>query len=239
MKFDARRTLSRAQAREVYDGFARKGHIGGKDTSSGYGGPAVQALLTLASFANARSVFEFGCGQAKLAQLVLKEQPTLRWSSVDQSPEMILRARDAMAPYGERFECALLADGEPSSAAVTKKVDRYVSTYVLDLLSEDDMYSVLDDAAARLHRDGLLLLAGITWGWRDSLKTFAMTLLWETLYRLVPRVVGGCRPQHLVPYLRARGWTVVSTRRTMPTAFPWMVSEVVCARPPGAVGGTA
>ena len=77
MKFDARRTLSRAQAREVYDGFARKGHIGGRDTSSGYGGPAVQALLTLASFANARSVFEFGCGQAKLAQLVLKEQPQL------------------------------------------------------------------------------------------------------------------------------------------------------------------
>ena len=46
--FDGRRTLSRSQAREVYDGFARKGHIGGRDASGGYGGPAVSALLSMA-----------------------------------------------------------------------------------------------------------------------------------------------------------------------------------------------
>ena len=35
--FDARPTLSRAEARSVYDGFAVKGHVGGKDASSATG----------------------------------------------------------------------------------------------------------------------------------------------------------------------------------------------------------
>ena len=51
MLFESRPTLSRAEARSVYDGFAVKGHAGGRDASSGYGGPAVQALLAMAAFA--------------------------------------------------------------------------------------------------------------------------------------------------------------------------------------------
>ena len=237
--FDVRRTISRAQAREVYDGFARKGHIGGRDASGGYGGPAVQALLSMACFAQStQGVFEFGCGQGKLADLVLERHPTLRWSSVDQSPEMVALARKNLQRHGEQFRVDLLPSGNPAedvrTAPTPGSVDRYVSTYVLDLLSEEDMYAVLSDAERRLDKQrGLLLLAGITWGYRDSIKCCLMTLLWELLYRVVPKTVGGCRPQHLVPYLRAKGWTVVETRRTLPTGFPWMVSEVVAARPPG------
>ena len=87
--------------------------------------------------------------------------------------------------------------------------------------------------AGTLHpQRGLLLLAGITWGYRDGWRTGLMTAVWEALYFLRPRTVGGCRPQHLAPYLRARGWTVVDERRTLPVGFPWMVSEVIAARPP-------
>ena len=241
MKFDARRTITRAEARDVYDGFAKKGHIGGRDAGGGYGGPAVQALLTMALFDQASTVYEFGCGQAKLASLVLDEQPHLHWSSVDQSPEMIALARQRMAPHAERFACEILPDGDPATAAApTARVDRFVSTYVLDLLSEDDMCAVLSQAERRLKPDGLLLLAGITWGYRDGWRTFLMTAIWEVLYRVRPRTVGGCRPQALEPYLGAAGWTVVSRARTMPTGFPWMVSEVVAARPPRrAAGGGA
>ena len=235
MRIDGRSTITRAEARDVYDGFARKGHIGGRDASGGYGGPAVSALLTMALFKDATHVFEYGCGQAKLAKLVLADEPALRWSCVDQSPEMVALARQAMAPYGERFACELLADGDPLLANVPPPtVDRFVSTYVLDLLSEDDMDGVLTLAERCLDpQRGVLLLAGITWGYRDGVKVCFMTAVWELLYRIRPRTVGGCRPQKLEPYLLARGWTVESTQRTQPTGFPWMVSEVVAARPPG------
>ena len=57
--FDPRPTLSRSEARAVYDGFATKGHIGGNDVSSGYGGPAVQALLAMAMFTEAKTVIDY------------------------------------------------------------------------------------------------------------------------------------------------------------------------------------
>ena len=228
-----RPVLSRAEARHVYDGFATKGHIGGKDASSGYGGPAVTALLAMAAFTEATSVLDYGCGQGKLAELVLAAQPQLTWRGIDQSPLMARRFEERTAAFGDRASVELLSSGDPTDATVpTKRVDRFVSTYCLDLLSESDMFAVLDLAKRSLRPDGVLLLAGITWGWRDSVKTALMTLVWELLYRVTRRTVGGCRPQHLAPYLRARGWTIVEQRRTMPAGFPWMVSEVISARPP-------
>ena len=230
---DTRPTLSRAEARTVYDGFATKGHIGGKDASSGYGGPAIRALLTMAAFSEANTVLEYGCGQGKLAELVLAERPHLKWRGVDQSPLMIERAKERLAQHQDRVQLELLPSGAPEDVAVQGTCDRFVSTYVLDLLSERDMFAVLDKAEASLDpQRGLLLLAGITWGYRDSLKTFFMTLLWTLLYRFRRKMVGGCRPQKLEPYLIARGWRIERSVRTQPSGFPWMTSEVIAARPP-------
>ena len=218
----------------MYDEFAVKGHTGGRDASSGYGGPAIQALLTMAAFSDASNVLDYGCGQGKLAELVLGDEPHICWRGVDQSPLMVQRSREKLERFGPRVQLELLQHGEPSAVAVAAgSVDRFVSTYCLDLLSERDMYAVINKAQESLHpQRGLLLLAGITWGYRDSIRTFFMTLLWEILYRFRRRAVGGCRPQNLGPYLRALGWTDIRVVRTMPRGFPWMVSEVIAARPP-------
>ena len=235
MRFDSRPTLSREDARAVYDGFAVTGHVGGKDASSGYGGPAVAALLRLAAFASATSVLDYGCGAGKLAEVALSRHGHLRYRGIDQSPQMVLSASERLNPHRDRAQVELLADGEPSAVDVAPgSVDRFVSTYCLDLLAEEDMYAVLDLAEHSLNKEsGLLLLAGITWGYRASLRTFFMTLVWEVLYRVRRKMVGGCRPQLLLPYLRARGWVIVASERTLPVGFPWMASEVICARPPG------
>lgn len=234
--FDSRKTLTRTEAREVYDGFARKGHIGGQDAGGGYGGPAVQALLTMAAFANAGSVLEFGCGGAKLAEAALTEHRELEWRAVDMSCAQLENARARMSRFGTRFSCELLEEGDPAAVTVSEPVDRFVSTYVLDLLNEGDMMGVIDAAERCLdpHR-GILLLAGITWGYQGeaaTVRTFLMTMLWEVLYKIRPRTVGGCRPQLLGPYLEERGWRIVSIERTSPDGFPWMASEVLSARPP-------
>ena len=234
MRPDRRPTLSRREARSVYDGFAVQGHIGGKDAESGYGGPAIQALLTMAAFSAATSVLEFGCGQGKLAELVLARESAIgQWRCVDQSPEMASRASERLRPFGDRATVVQLEDGDPSAVQVEPgSIDRFVSTYVLDLLSEEDMFAVLSTAERSLKPTGLLLLSGITYGYRLSLKTCFMTLVWELLYRFKRKTVGGCRPQLLQPYLESRGWKVISRVQTLPTGFPWMASEVICATPP-------
>jgi len=228
-----RPTLTRTEAAAVYDNFAVTGHAGGRDASSGYGGPAVKALLTMAAFSQAKTVLDFGCGAGKLAELVLEQQPDLQWRGVDQSKLMVKAARQRLARFGDRVNIEYLERGEPRDLEMAPaSVDRFVSTYCLDLMSEDDMFAVLDQAQHSLRPSGLLLLAGITWGYRLSLKTFFMTLVWELLYRFRRKTVGGCRPQNLEPYLLARGWTVVQSVRTRPAGFPWMASEVIVAKPP-------
>jgi SAM-dependent methyltransferase len=185
-----------------------------------------------------QSVVEYGCGQGKLAELVLTsaDAPQLDWCGFDQSPLMVERARERLGRFHPRAKIELLESGAPEDAAIPPgSVDRFVSTYVLDLLSERDMFAVLDQAQASLHPErGILLLAGITWGYTDSWRTFFMTLVWELLYRFRRKMVGGCRPQQLEPYLKARGWTIVRAVRTLPSGFPWMTSEVIAARPPRA-----
>lgn len=247
--FDKRPSLSRSDARQVYDKFADEGHKqGGKDADSGYGGPAVTALLEMADFASASKVLEFGCGQGKLAELVLEQQEqrassdrkSFHWRAIDQSPKMVDRFQQrCVQRFGEEAcTVELLNSGVPSEVYLEKgqTFDRFVSTYCLDLLSEGDMYEVLDLAQASLHpHRGILLLAGITWGYRDSVQTCAMTLIWELLYRFNRKRVGGCRPQALLPYLKSRGWRIETCRKTMPNGFPWMVSEVIAARPPKSI----
>ena len=279
--FDNRKTITREQAKSVYNKFALSGHIAGRDASSGYGGPAVRSLMALADFgvwcdptsssnmeedeqpdehadtttrkdndANVQEssrgiqrVFDYGCGQGKLAERVFhaissspQQHSNIHWHGVDQSPEMIAKFQQRLEPCNHKsnfhFSSELMKDGNPNQLLNTtpaKYYHRFVSTYCLDLLSEEDMHSVLSLAEHCLHPNGKLILAGITYGYKDSFKTFWMTLAWEIMYRIRPDVVGGCRPQRLRPYLEEMGWRVEDEIRTLPVGFPWMVSEVICA----------
>jgi len=262
--FDSRKTIVRSRIKSIYNKFALSGHIGGKDASSGYGGPAINALVSLAGFGNrddktklvkdtdqltsnnvknVHRVLDYGCGQGKLAEHVFDTITALttkiHWHGIDQSPEMMKKFKQRLKRFhvndSIRSTSQLLNDGDPSQlhqTIPTKSYDRFVSTYCLDLLSEKDMYSLLDLAEHCLRPDGKLLLAGITYGYRDSIRTFFMTLGWEMMYRIRPDVVGGCRPQHLGQYLEQKGWKIEKIERTMPVGFPWMVSEIICAIPP-------
>jgi SAM-dependent methyltransferase len=242
VSFDRRSTLSRSHARQVYDRLAEKGHTGGIDASSGYGGQVVEALVEIADFSSAKRVLDYGCGQGKLAEHILSSAELcgvggIQWHGVDQSPLMVDKFRERCCansrwPGGD-CTVELLVNGDVANVAKMETVDRFVSTYCLDLLSEEDIYKVLDFAEEVLDpQDGRLLLVGITRGYRDSIKTAVMTLVWEFLYIVRREKVGGCRPQNLKPYLEAKGWQVVILLRTKPSGFPWMTSRVIYARHP-------
>lgn len=194
----------------------------------------------MANFETCRGrVLDYGCGQGKLCEYILEHcqnNKEIQWMGIDQSPEMVQRFTErCIKKYGtERCGVQLLPSGDPDHVQVDpNSIDRFVSTYCLDLLFEDDIYKILDLAKRALHRhDGLLLLVGITWGYRASVQTFAMTALWELLYQFQRERVRGCRPQNLEPYLTAKKWRIVKRVRTLPNGFPWMVSEVIPARPP-------
>ena len=243
------RVISRSEARAVYDSNARTPKAS-NDAESGYGGPASDALARLGGLDDDGELFivEYGCGRGALARALLRSRDRAgkltRYVAVDQSAEMAARARENLAEFVERgvARVAVVPDGEPSAALALltdaereRGCDRFVSTYVLDLLADDDISRVLRLARAVLRRDGgALCVAGITYGaWARPITVY-WALRWEVKRLWRPRDMGGCRPQDLArDHVPADEWRVRAREVVLPRARPWMCSEVLVAVPLG------
>lgn len=214
------RTLSHEQARRVYD------RIGAYQDSQGfYENAALDLLVEHGEFDLAHDVFEFGCGTGSFAARLLDGPlpAAARWRGMDLSPEMVRLARERLARFGERAE-VVQSDGDPRTGQPDASCDRFVSNYVLDLLSEDEIRAVLSEAARILRPGGLLCLVSLTTGCTPVSRLVAS--VWAAVHRLSPALVGGCRPLDLVPHLAAGTWTVRTHPRVAAFGVP---SEVLVA----------
>jgi ubiquinone/menaquinone biosynthesis C-methylase UbiE len=214
------RTLSHSEARRFYDRFGAK-----QDAQAFYERPALERLIAELRLGEARAVVEFGCGTGRLAAELLGTQlsPECRYLGLDLSATMVGLARARVAPFGARAEVRQ-TEGAPRIEAPDGSFDRFVSTYVLDLLPEPEIRLLLDEAQRVLAPRGLLGVAGLTHGGRGV--PGAVPWLWERVHRLRPALVGGCRPIALATYLSERTWKIRHRSVVSPYAIP---SEVVAA----------
>jgi ubiquinone/menaquinone biosynthesis C-methylase UbiE len=215
------RLLSHDEARRFYDRFGSK-----QDLQRLYEDPAIGVLLRHGGFEHATAVAEFGCGTGRLAERLLSRQLAAQatYVGLDVSETMVRLARTRLEPWGERAR-VVLSDGSPRLPLSDASADRLVSTYVLDLLGEDDIRAVLSEARRVLIPSGRLCLASLSFG-RAPLSRLVCGL-WTRVHALRPQLVGGCRPLHLAPLLRA-GWRLLhdSTVCTL-----GLCTEVVVAAP--------
>lgn len=196
------RTLSVDEARAFYD------RLGARlDTQAFYEDRALEVLVRHAGLASARSVFELGCGTGRLARRLLSEvlPGTARYVGVDISPTMVALARERLRPWADRAQVRQ-SEGGARRHAADGPYDRFVSTFVLDLMSDTDIAAAIADAGHALTPGGLLCLVGLTHG-RGGLSALA-SRLWSLVHRLHPALVGGCRPLDLRAYLPSTGWTI-------------------------------
>jgi ubiquinone/menaquinone biosynthesis C-methylase UbiE len=214
------KTLSREEARRVYD---RIGKL--QDSQAFYEDRATDLIIHHGEFTNAQHVFEFGCGTGRLALRLLSEHlpADAVYHAVDLSPIMVGLAEDRLAPFTSRAEISL-SDGGPSIQKPAESYDRFVSTYVLDLLSDEDIAVVLREAHRILEPRGLLCLSSLSTG--SGIASRLLAHIWSAVHRLSPSLVGGCRPLELVGHLSCSEWKVRHHARVAPFAIP---SEVVVA----------
>jgi ubiquinone/menaquinone biosynthesis C-methylase UbiE len=206
-------------AKRFYDRF------GAKQDLQFYENPALERLLTRADFEHALAVFELGCGTGRLAERLLRERlpPTARYVGVDISTTMTQLAERKLDRWGERA-VVRGSDGTIRQPDQDRTFDRFVATYVLDLLSEAQIRDVLGEARRVLTADGLLCVVGMTEG--QGPVSRALCAAWKGLHALSPRLVGGCRPLRLQEFLDAGAWRVEHTE----VVSAWGVcSEVVVA----------
>jgi len=214
--------LSVDEVEAVYD------HIGrAQDTQAFYEQPALEALLRHGAFEDAASVFEIGCGTGRFAHRLLAQHlaDTATYQAVDLSATMTAIARERLQPFDERA-VVRKTDGRLPVDRPDASVDRVVSTYVLDLLSDAGIRTVLDDAHRLLRPHGRLCLAGLTTG--ETVLSHLTTRIWTTVHRLRPAWVGGCRPVRIREHLDNPRWEMLHHEVVSAWTVP---SEVLVARP--------
>ncbi len=214
-------TLPHHQIRAIYDRVGAR-----QDWQTFYEGPAVADLVAHLELAEARAVLELGCGTGALAATLLAERlgQRCRYLALDSSPVMARLAAARLEPWRDRAEVRL-TDGSLALGCADASFDRFLSAYLLDLLSEDDIRLLLAEAHRVLAPGGRLGLVGLSWGrgWLGGL----VSRLWNGLHRLDARLVGGCRPILAVDYLAPSRWLI----EYRDVVSPWAVSsEVVVAR---------
>jgi ubiquinone/menaquinone biosynthesis C-methylase UbiE len=144
-------------------------------------------------------VLEVGIGPGRTASRLSGRGR--RVVGVDLSPRMLSLARAQLAE-----------DGAPVSLARANllklpfragRFDAVVSTFVVDLLSDEDLPAAFAELTRVLSPGGRLVLGVM------ELRNRVTREAWMLAYRTLPDLVGRCRPIELGPHVRAQALRVI------------------------------
>lgn len=213
------RGLSHEETVKYYDGFGAK-----QDKQGFYEDAALADMMAHADFGLARRVAEFGCGTGRIAANLLREHlpADATYWGCDVSDTMLGLSKERLAKFGERATLWKSA-GDTTLPLEDESVDRFISNYVLDILSADEISAVIGEAKRVLKKDGLLCLVSLTHG--KGIPSKVLTAFWNLGFSLNPGWVGGCRPVELLDFLD--GWEIVHHNVVVASAIS---SEVVVAK---------
>ena len=188
------------EAKKYYDRFGKK-----QDSQSFYEDKATGDLIAHSDFGASGKVFEFGCGTGRFAENLLRTRlpASAIYTGCDLSPTMVGLARQRLADFNSRAQ-VIQTDGTIRFPVADRSIDRVVSAYVLDLLSEEGIRAFFLDAYRVLDSGGKVCLVSLTQG--VTLSSRFASAVWESVFRLRAAWVGGCRPIHLVRFLDPNLW---------------------------------
>lgn len=214
-------TLKPSEAQSFYDRFGKK-----QDGQSFYEDPALEEVIAHAHFAEAESVFEFGCGTGRFAVRLLAEHlpASAVYIGCDVSRTMVGLARERLAIYGGRTQ-VLQSDGTMHFPIPDRSFHCVISTYVLDLLSERDIKEFLHEAYRVLDVGGQLCLVSLTKG--TTFFSRVVSGVWAVIFHLRASLVGGCRPVRLEQHINTQYWELEYRKVVIAFGVP---SEVLVAR---------
>jgi len=208
---------------------------------SGFGGAADRLLgqylehselVILASHSQlsdptVKAVLEFGSGEGAFAEELLEDylSPSVSYRGLELSQNRVDDANARLEKYGDRATTRLNPTGVVFSGVKDESLDRVLSTFVVDLLSYEEIDGLLDEAERTLKPGGLVGIASLSVGSGPVSQTISS--IWNALHTLSPILVGGCRPvdtAKLIEQHKGR-WTLEFVHRN-----PWLPLESVVAR---------
>lgn len=179
---------------------------------------ARRRALELAGVRNGESVLEVAVGTGLTFRELLRANPDGANHGIDLTEAMLAKARDKAQQSGARHE---LSVGDAYDLRFADaSFDVLMNNYMFDLLPEPDFERVLTQFRRVLKPNGRLVLVNMTQGERFHQR------LYETIYRINPGWMGGCRGVHLSDALSRVGFGNVTREMISQVGFP---SEILTA----------
>ncbi len=207
--------LPQADVAALYDGVARFYDAWAALTES----HARRRSLQLAAIRDGTSLIEVAIGTGLAFLSAAKRNPNGKNVGIDISKGMLAKARRRLRKAGiggaDLSVGSALDIRHPDSS-----FDLLLNSYMFDLLDQDDWPKVLSEFHRVLKPGGRLVMVNMTVGERFG------SGLYDRLYHLSSKLMGGCRGVRLAPYLAEAGFTVQSREYVQQTFFP---SEVILA----------
>ena len=183
---------------------------------------ARQRSLALAQVQDGTSILEVAIGTGLTFQEIIKANPNGQNVGVDLTPAMLEKAKARLRKLGTNNYQAMVGDAYDLKLA-DAQFDLLMNNYMFDLLPEKDFVTVLREFKRVLKPGGRLVLVNMTKG------DHFYERFWETVYRINPRWLGGCRGVLLSEALQEAGFTHITREMISQFGFP---SEIISARIP-------
>ncbi|KPJ76181.1 MAG: ubiquinone biosynthesis protein UbiE [Deltaproteobacteria bacterium SG8_13] len=209
-------SISQKRIGEVYDRIAPVYDLWGKLTES----RARNRALELANIQDGQHILEVAVGTGLAFYEIVKRNPTGSNMGIDLSAGMLEKARRRLRSLsGTNYS---LAAGTAFDLKVEdESIDLLVNNYMFDLIAFDDMDDIIHEFRRVLKNNGRLVLVNMTQGERFG------SGLYETIYRISPASMGGCRGVKMAEKLQLAGFHVEVREYVQQMLFP---SEVLLAR---------
>ena len=200
---------------EVYDKIAPIYDIWGKLTET----HARDRAIELAEIKDGQSIFEVAVGTGLAFYEIVKRNPNGINMGIDLSKGMLGKAKRRLARlsdanYSLNIGSAFNLDTEAES------IDILINNYMFDLIPFENMDKILLEFKRVLKMNGKLILVNMTEGEGFGSK------LYDFIYSISPKTMGGCRGVKLSDKLLQHGFRVDVREYYQQMLFP---SEVILA----------
>lgn len=205
--------LSKQQVRDVYANKAAVYDIWGKLTES----KAQQRCIEVAAIRDGETVLEVAVGTGLTFQRILQKNPSGINEGLDLTEAMLAEARQKAGLTNATNYRLRVGDAYQLDFAEAT-FDLLINNYMFDLLPEEDFGQVINEFKRVLKPGGRMVLVNMARNGRWYNK------FWETVYRIQPAWMGGCRGVSMLEYVQAAGFQQTSREFISQMTFP---SEII------------
>ncbi|MCP4425539.1 MAG: class I SAM-dependent methyltransferase [Chloroflexi bacterium] len=205
--------LTKPDVKDRYQKIASVYDTWGKLTES----KAQFRCIELADIQDGEAVLEVATGTGLTFSRILRRNPSGVNEGIDLTEAMLAQAKQKAAQSGTSNYRLRPGDAYDLDFA-DGAFDVLINNYMFDLLPEEDFSRVLSEFWRVLKPGGRLVLANMA---RDGRW---YNQIWETVYRIQPAWLGGCRGVAMLNYVQAAGFRQTTREFISQMTFP---SEII------------